>query len=323
MQSRIGAALWLALFLLGAAVPAGAVPERSLVGVWITDLYDLDPNSRTFTAKFWLWSVVPAGSKIKPLDTIFVNHARQFTASRPITIEQSGLIWTQVDVTAVIRHQWNVTHFPFDAHDLEIALEDAEYDDASLQYTADVRQSGIEEDGLPHSWNLRGFSLTTRTHTYRTTFGDPALQAPRSRWSQTVARIEVRRDAVGIFIKMLMGAYVAVFLALLSFRIKTDQPTLFSARLALLVGSLFATVVNLRSTEAVIGRSDHFTLVDKIHTVIAVYILAAALAAFVSRRDHDRERPEKAIRRDRLAMIAFAVSFVAVNAVLIGRAAMS
>lgn len=315
--------MWLALALLAAAAPAGAVPERPLVGVWITDLYDLDPNNRSFTAKFWLWSVVPAGSKIKPLDTISVNHARQFTASRPVTIETPGLIWTQVDVTAVIRHQWDVTHFPFDSHDLEIALEDAEYDDASLQYTAHVRQSGIEEDGLPRSWNLQGFSLTTRTHTYRTTFGDPALQAPRSRWSQAVARIEVRRDAVGIFVKMLMGAYVAVFLALLSFRIKTDQPTLFSARLALLVGSLFATVVNLRSTEAVIGRSDHFTLIDKIHVVIAVYILAAALAALMSRRNHDREQSERAIRRDRVAMVVFAVSFVAINAALIGRAAMS
>jgi hypothetical protein len=323
MQSRIGAAVCLALAFLGVAASARAAPERPLVGVWITDLYDLDANNRSFTAKFWLWSVVPAGSKIKPLDTIIVTHARQFTASPPITIERSGMIWTQVAVTAVVRHHWDVAHFPFDGHELEIVLEDAEYDDASLQYTADVRQSGIDEHGLPRSWNLEGFSLSTRTTTYRTTFGDPALQAPRSRWSQAVARIEVKRDAVGMFVKLLIGAYVAVILALLSFRIKTDQPTLFSARLALLVGSLFATVVNLRSTEAVIGRSDHFTLVDKIHAVIAVYILGAALAAMMSRRDHDRERPEKAVRRDRLAMIVFAVSFVAVNAVLIGRAAMS
>lgn len=313
----------MALSLLAVPAPSAAAPERPLIGVWITDLYDLDPNNRSFTAKFWLWSVVPKESKLKPLDTILVTHARQFTASRPVSIEQSGMIWTQVAVTAVIRHQWNVTHFPFDAHNLEIVFEDDEFDDTGLQYTADVRQSGIEDDGLTGSWKLKGFSLATRTNTYRTTFGDPALQAPRSRWSQVVARIEVKRDAIGIFVKMLMGAYVAVVLALLSFRIKTDQPTLFSARLALLVGSLFATVVNLRSTESVIGRSDHFTLVDKIHTVIAVYILAAALAALVSRRDQDREQPEKAIRRDRLAMIVFAVSFVAVNAVLIGRAAMS
>jgi hypothetical protein len=323
MRSRIVAAVCLALAFLGAAAPCAAAPERPLVGVWITDLYDLDPNGRSFTAKFWLWSVTPPGSKIKPLDTIFVNHARQFTASRPVTIEQAGMIWTQVAVTAVMRHQWEVTHFPFDTHDLEIELEDGVYDDASLQYTVDARQSGIEENCLPRSWNLEGFSLTTRTNSYPTTFGDPALQVPHSRWSQAVARIEVRRDAVGIFVKMLMGAYVAVILALLSFRIKTDQPTLFSARLALLVGSLFATVVNLRSTEAVIGRSDHFTLVDKIHAVIAVYILAAAMAALMSRRDHDREQPERAIRRDRVAMVVFAVSFVAINAVLIGRAAMS
>ena len=319
MRARVG--LLLALSLL--ALPCAAAPERPRVGIWITDIYDLDANNRTFSVKFWIWSVVPSGSKLKPLDTFTILHARQFTKSRSSSTETAGQIWSAADVTAVIRHDWDVREFPFDAHKLEIVIEDSEDEDSALQYAVDARQSGVQGDSLPRSWHLEGFTLLTRGHAYGTTFGDPALQVPHSRWSQLVARIHIERDAVGVFTKMLLGAYVAALLALLSFRIKTDQPTLFSARLALLVGSLFATVVNLRSTEAVIGRSDHFTLVDKIHVLIAVYILLGAIAALTSRRDFDREQLQRAIRRDRILIVAFAVSFVIINVALIWHAAIS
>lgn len=310
---------WMAL-LLAVALPCAAAPERPLVGVWVTDVYDLDPTNRSFTAKFWVWSVTPAGSKIKPLTTLAVVHARQLSISPPVTIQMAGQEWSQAQVTAVIRHHWNTRAFPFDRHTLQIVIEDSAYDDTALEYVVDHQQSGIEPDALAHTWTRTGFRVLLEKHTYPTTFGDPTLSAPRSRWHRIVVETDVERHAVEIFIKLLIGAYAAFLLALLSFRIHTDQPTLFSARLALLVGSLFATVVNLRSTESVIGRSDSFTLVDKIHLTIALYILIAALAALASRREHDRERPERALARDRVLMPAFGISFVIVNALLIASA---
>jgi hypothetical protein len=306
-----------ALLLLAVALPCRAAPERALVGLWVTDLYDLDATNRSFTARFWIWSVTPVGSKIKPIESLSLLHSRQVAISDVDTVQVAGKEWAEELIVTVVRHQWDTRSFPFDRHTLEIVIEDSDYDDSTLQYVADQQQSGVASDSLPPSWRVTGFRLMTRNNTYPTTFGDPLLTTPRSQWSRVVVQIDVQRDAVGIFVKLLLGAYVAFLLSMLSFRIKTDQPTLFSARLALLVGSLFATVVNLRSAESVIGRSDHFTLVDKIHLAIALYILAAAVAALASRREHDRERPERAIARDRLLIVAFGASFVVVNAALI------
>jgi len=309
-------AAW-AMLLLAVALPCAAAPERPLIGVWVTDVYDLDATNRSFSAKFWVWSVAPAGSKIKPLNTLSVIHARQLTVSPPVTQALSGQEWAQSQVTAVVRHHWNTRAFPFDRHTLQIVVEDSAYDDTALEYVVDHKQSGIEPDALGANWQLTGFRVLLEKHTYPSTFGDPSLTEPRSRWHRMVVEMDLQRHAVEIFIKLLIGAYAAFLLALLSFRIHTDQPTLFSARLALLVGSLFATVVNLRSTESVIGRSEVFTLVDKIHFAIALYIIIAALAALASRREHDRERPERALARDRVLMVAFGVSFVAINVGLI------
>jgi nitrate reductase gamma subunit len=104
---------------------------------------------------------------------------------------------------------------------------------------------------------------------------------------------------------------------------KTEQPTLFSARLGLLVGSLFATVVNLRSTEAVLGRTDDFTLVDKIHITIAVYVFVAAVSALLSRRLCERDRAAFSRRVDNVSLIVTAAILLALNVVMISNAVIS
>jgi nitrate reductase gamma subunit len=110
---------------------------------------------------------------------------------------------------------------------------------------------------------------------------------------------------------------------MLSYRIKTDQPTLFSARLGLLVGSLFATVVNLRSTEAVLGRTDDFTLVDKIHITISLYIFVAAVSALISRRLCDHDRVALSRRVDNISLLVTAAILIALNVVMISNAVIS
>src|SRR4051794_21528508 len=53
--------------------PPTATPLRCRVGVYLIDLYDLDPTAKTFTADFWLWSICPTAT-YRPLDALeFVN----------------------------------------------------------------------------------------------------------------------------------------------------------------------------------------------------------------------------------------------------------
>jgi hypothetical protein len=96
-----------------------------------------------------------------------------------------------------------------------------------------------------------------------------------------------------------------------------DQPTLFSTRMSVLVGALFATLVNMRATEGVLGRSADFTLVDLLHLTIAFYILIVAFVGFVTRRLAERDRKPAGQRLDNVTLVAGVASFLVVNAVLI------
>src|SRR3954452_10433069 len=174
-------------------------------------------------------------------------------------------------------------------------------------------ESGIDLDAMGSRWSIGSFRFDTELRRSPTTYGDPTLTKPKSYAAQGVVKVYAERRQTIIFAKLLIGAYVALLLAMLSYRIKTDQPTLFSARIGLLVGSLFATVVNLRSTEAVLGRTDDFTLVDKIHITISVYILVAAISALISRRLCDRDRVALSRKVDNISLLITASVFLALN----------
>ena len=75
-RSAVAVRIAAAGLLLLVTLPSMAEPERPVVGVFITDIYDLDPNSRSFAVQFWIWSLVPADAKIDPLAAISLRHSR-------------------------------------------------------------------------------------------------------------------------------------------------------------------------------------------------------------------------------------------------------
>jgi hypothetical protein len=283
-MARAAAVMFVAFALtlpLRAASPAAAPatgPERVVIGIFVTQIYDLDPTGNAFSVSFWLWAR-HRRTDTHPLDTVEIAGAKKVDREPTLRLVKAGEVWEQKFFRAVIRYPWELREYPFDEHNFVITFEEGLYDGETMVYVPDTVQSGIDPAAMGSHWAIGPFRLETQLRKASTTYGDPTLTKPRSYWANGKVTIYAERRQTVIFFKLLIGAYVALLLALLSYRIKTDQPTLFSARLGLLVGSLFATVVNLRSTEAVLGRTDDFTLVDKIHITISLYILVAAISA--------------------------------------------
>jgi len=328
MARAVAAAFLLALALAvplhaePPAVPAAKAPERVLIGVYVTQIYDLDPSGSSFTACFWVWTRHrPQG--IHPLDTLHILGAKKVESEPTLTLVRGGEEWDQRFFRAVIRHSWDLREYPFDEHNFRINFEESLYDGASVVYVPDKSQSGVDPGALGSRWAIGAFRFDTSLQKAPTTYGDPTITAAKSYWAHGTVTVFGERQKTGIFLKLLIGAYVAVLLALLSYRIKTDQPTLFSARLGLLVGSLFATVVNLRSTEAVLGRTDDFTLVDKIHISIALYILVAAIFALISRRFCEQEQIARSRKVDTIAFLVTGALFIVINVIMISDAVWS
>jgi hypothetical protein len=135
--------------------------------------------------------------------------------------------------------------------------------------------------------------------------------------------VELQRESVVGFVKLVAGVYAAIAIALLSFLMAPDQAPIFSGRMTVLVGALFATVVYMQVGDSLLGSPEAVSLVDKIHIVALAYVFVAAVMAVFSWRDYDLGRESRARRRDLASLCVFGASFLVINAILIVLAAVA
>ena len=306
-------------------------PQTCRVGIYITSLRDFKLADKSFAADFHVWSVCP-DKNIKPLESMEIVDAIESEGAFDITLDkknQSGsfstkdkVYWSERDISATLYHNWDVNNYPFDRHLLKIILEEATQDSSVFVYTPDFKNSGYQRDMKTSSWKITNFTIAEEKNTYKTTFGDPALVSKQGVYSRLVISIPIRRVKIVSFFKLTAGVYIAFAVATLSFFYETGQASLVSARTSLLVGCLFAALVNMRAPESVLGRTEGLTLVDQIHIAAIVYIFGAAVATVYSRLATENGEAKFAMWRDRrLFFRGFTISFIVLNAIMISYAA--
>ena len=98
----------------------------------------------------------------------------------------------------------------------------------------------------------------------------------------------LERQQLLAFLKLTSGVFAGVFIAFLSFFYDPNDRGGFGGKLGLLVGVLFAVLINLRTADSSIGDAGELTLVTAIHLVTLVLIVVLALVALRDRRKVER-----------------------------------
>jgi hypothetical protein len=288
------------------------------IGVYVTSLRDLDPVDDSFGIDFWVWSVHPQGDN--PLENLEFVNAEQIETRLERTTRRGDREWSRLKARATVLHDWNVTDFPFDHQTLTLDLGIAGSDAPACE--VDHAGSGYDKGIAPEGWRINTFDVERHTRENTTDLGDPA-RSGRSAQEHVLVAVDLQRESVIGFVKLIAGVYAATAIALLSFLMAPDQAPVFSGRMMVLVGALFATVVNMQVGNSVLGSPEEVSLVDKIHIVALAYVFAAAVMAVVSWWDYDSGRARRARRRDLVSLGVFGASFLVINAILIVLAAVA
>lgn len=316
----------------GALADSPQPPQTCEVGIYVTALRNFKLPDKTFDAEFRLWSICPTET-LKPLKSIKIIGAinpkisyETFLAKKNISdsfLSLDQLYYHQQEINATIAYSWNVDNYPFDRHVLKIQLEDEGQDISKFIYTPDLDTSGYQKDMSLGDWKIINFKLEELQVPYPTNFGDPSTDKKRQARSRLVVSINVHRQKALSFFKLVAGVYAAIAVTTLSFFLESAVPPLFSGRMSLLVGLLFAIVVNMRVVESAIGRTESITLADFIHIVATGYVFVAALFAVYSRFQSEAGHGRFARRMDRHVFFPlFLISFIVVNVVAIAYAAL-
>ena len=138
-----------------------------------------------------------------------------------------------------------------------------------------------------------------------------------SEYSRMVIEIILARHALPLFFKMVAGAYAAFAAICLSFWLTSEVPTYVSARLGLIVGSIFGTIINQRVVEAVIGRCSYFTHIDLVHLLTLTCCIMAGIVTLLGTYMSTNQRSKQAVLLDRISFWVILVLYVGFNVILV------
>lgn len=277
----------LMLSILPAAARAqqavGDEPEVCRIGVNIEDLYEFDLASDTFGAILWIWSLCPS-DQISPLQDMALPTADSLNASEVGTIETGGGHYQYRRIQGTFRHDWDMRRYPFDRHRIAIPFDESRYGASAVIFEADTEQSFLAPSaraGLDE-WAISELALQTSISEEPSTYGLPNADA--SRYARLEVWVDIERTQLLTFLKLTSGVFAAALIAFLTFFYDSRDRGGFSSRLGLLVGTLFAVLINLRTADTTIGDASRLTLVTEIHLVTLLLIVALALLALLERR---------------------------------------
>ncbi|UGY92805.1 hypothetical protein [Streptomyces gobiensis] len=321
--NRVGCWVWRVCAALCVAVAAVAVvaapvaqadgPVTCKVGAYVMDTYDFSPAGGSFRADLWVWSLCPDEGH-DPLEVMEFTNANKVEKSLHATTPVDEGVWGYMKVVGSFRVDWDTRAFPFDRHRLVIAMEPTD-DISDSRYVADKENTTYDLDAIPEEWQIVSFRIVKSRHTYRTTFGDPALKPEKgSTYDRLELQMDIARAEYNSFIKLTGPVYVASMITLVIFVLVLDSAEVMLGRLSLLGAVLFAIVVNMQQSSTTIGAETALTLTDKIHIlglVFTIIMLGITIITWTTSGGSDRN-PSRERRRVIIAAVMYVLSNLAV-----------
>lgn len=282
------------LVLLAAAVepvrsqPAGGAPQTCRVGVNIEELYDLDLASDTFGAVLWLWSLCPAAQPA-PLETIALPTGSSLDLGelRGSPVGEAGY-YQYRRVQGTFRHDWDMSHHPFDRQRLVIPIDETDLGSAVVLVEADIESSFLSDEirSRLQEWDISDLALEASVTEVPSTYGLPEAYA--GGYARLEASFVLGRSHILTFFKLTAGVFAAALIAMLTLFMDPRGAGAFSSRLGVLVGVLFGVLLSMRAADAFIGDTTRLTLVSNIHLAALALIVVIASMSLIERRRIER-----------------------------------
>ena len=315
--------LYLILLLLSGFLSARAQDEASTeapdtvkAGAYIINIHDINFRDKEYTIRFWLWMLYdnPSFDFATQID---IPNAKDIEKPEPLMDLVDGQTWQLMKMKCTMKQNWKVDDFPFDKQHLTVHVENTVYDNKSLVYVLDHDGSAYDRELTIDGWNISKFEINTSTNEYTTVFGDPSSDALHSEYASFNINMDIERDAWGLFAKIFIGMYIAFLISIISFSLR---PSELEPRFGLPVGGLFAAVGNKYIIDSLLPESTSFTLVDTLHTVTFLGILATLLVSAISLKYFDNDQFDKSAKANYIGSRLVISLYVIINLVLIGLA---
>jgi len=293
-----------------------SVPDTVKTGIYVTSIHDIDFKQKEYTINLWLWM------RYKNRDFEFdkyleVPNAKSVSKLYSTIDSSGGDYFMQMKLQCVMKDNWSIQNFPFDRQRLWFSIENSQFDASELVFSRDTLGKNFDPRFTLRGWVIDSFVTSTSVKMYESAFGDPSIDTAHTEYGSYRARISLSRDAGDLFWKMFLGMYISFLITYICFYIHADS---IDSRFGLSVGALFAVIGNKYVVEASLPESTTFTLVDLLHGITLLFIIAGVSLSIYSLKLQKQGKLAQGNRFDMITAQVFLVIYVALNSWLIWKA---
>ena len=293
-----------------------SLPPAGELGVFVTDLHDLDFSKHEYKAEFITWFLTD-DPDYNLLKTTEITNAKEFSVRNISAKTIGGQYLHSQTFQGTIKQNWDAGSYPFDTQKLIISLA-APLEEVT--YSLD-KSSNIDHKIIPNGWSLESFDLIPTSTYYPVTVGEPDVpESTGHTFKEVQAIITLKRSGLRTFVTAFLGLFVATFLIITVLTINTSGRLLaiipLQARITLCSGSLFAAVGAIYGLDSHVPFGTNFTFSDSLEITTFAGIIFAVLSSIAS--DVIIKSNKLVIHRNLMASIwtLFLISHFGVNSYL-------
>ncbi len=310
--------LALLVWVLASWLPAAAEPQKVQVGMFLSNVNDIDLKTCIYTADFYVWyrwtgDIDPAAT------TELMNVVEQWGTTEKALysapeVLPSGEKYQLVRIQGKFNNKFPLHAYPLDNQDVVIELENLSHSRDEIVYVADQAETSFNPGIRLPGWTLHGHTFAVEDYRYPTKFGLPPSHQRTSAYSRIVFRLHLGRPVLSYTFKML----VPVLIVLCStFAIFWLGPSQIDSRVSIAITALLSAVALNITVVSNLPLVGYQVLVDKIYNLTYVVVFLALLAAIGSVRLENAGDHEQALALDRTCYRLLPLFFLVGTALLI------
>lgn len=295
-------------------------PDEIVIGGFINDVQVVDLKTHSFLADVYVWFRW-SNPELDPIDTFEFMNLHDPEAHVEDTWYDEPKVMPDGSFYNIIRHQgafsskMPLDDYPFDAQELTIIVEDAEYGSGDVIYVPDETGLTLGTGLSVPGYKIGKPQLRITDQPYPTSFGDLTVE-PFEPYSRATFVMPIERPWKSGIVKGILPISIVLLCAGLALLV---HPRYTEGRIGLVITALL-TLVALQITSASdLPDTSYLMVIDQIYLISYAFILVV-LAEVVEntwRKDEAEGKWDKAIRRDRIALILAIVSFVVVLSLIL------
>jgi len=261
-------------------------PQTVRVGVFITNLFDVDFARQDVEAQFWVW-FNHDDLGFDPKSDVEIVNARSYEALGNFRTNAGAKgIWDQVKYSAILNENWNVSNYPFDHQKIRIIIESSNSDARKLKFEPDIEGSKLRRDLTLAGWIIEDMKIFANNEFYETAYGDPTMSSVGpSIYARVTVEIEVKRNGWRLMLSTFIGFGLAIALAgivLTSSAFRHSSEVIdIGAQLAIATGALFSTVGSGYILQSGLPPTTEFSLADAFQLTSFVVTFLTMLMIYV------------------------------------------